>query len=129
LGGNIKTLVNKPPFATNGTGTADADGEARPRGCVEGLVDPCDQLVVQRSRQTTDDQPERRQIDGIDSSALLTLTAAAQTYLTKADANSTFEIKASAASSFAPINVAPYAVVTGRRASSRTATSTTATRP
>jgi hypothetical protein len=81
FGGNLGTLVNRPPFQTNGTGT-----------------------VTNLSAD---------KIDGIDSSALLTLTSAAQTYLTKADANATFETKASAASSFAPINVAPYAVVTG----------------
>jgi hypothetical protein len=79
FGGSLGTLVNRPPFQTNGTGTV---------------------------RNLSADK-----IDGVDSSALLTLTAAAQTYLTKADANATFETKASAASSFAPINVAPYAVV------------------
>jgi hypothetical protein len=79
FGTSLGTLVNKPPFQTNGTGT-----------------------VTNLSAD---------KIDGVDSSALLTLTAAAQTYLTKADANATFETKASAASSFAPINVAPYAVV------------------
>jgi hypothetical protein len=80
FGGNIKALVNRPPFATNGTGTVT-------------------NLSADR-------------IDGVDSRELLTLTAAAQTYLTKAEANSAFETKASASSSFAPINVAPYAVVT-----------------
>jgi hypothetical protein len=80
FGGNIRTLVNKPPFVTNATGT-----------------------VRNLSADT---------VDGVDSSALLTLTAAAQTYLTKTDANNTFVTKTSAASSFAPINVSPYAVVT-----------------
>jgi hypothetical protein len=70
FGTNLATLVNRPPFQTNGTGT-----------------------VTNLSAD---------KIDGIDSSALLTLTAAAQTYLTKAEANA----------SFAPNTVAPYAVVT-----------------
>jgi hypothetical protein len=70
FGTNLGTLVSRPPFQTNGTGT-----------------------VTNLSAD---------KIDGVDSSALLTLTAAAQTYLTKAEANTTF----------APINVAPYAVVT-----------------
>jgi len=71
FGASLGTLVNRPPFETNGTGT-----------------------VTNLSAD---------KIDGVDSSAFLTLTAAAQTYLTQA----------SAATSFAPINVAPYAVVTG----------------
>jgi hypothetical protein len=69
FGTNLSSLVNKPPFQTNGTGT-----------------------VTNLSAD---------KVDGVDASALLTLTAAAQTYLTKAAANTTF----------APINVAPYAVV------------------
>jgi hypothetical protein len=71
FGTNLATLVNRPPFQTNGTGT-----------------------VTNLSAD---------KIDGIDSSAFLTLTAAAQTYLTKTEANA----------QFAPNTVAPYAVVTG----------------
>jgi hypothetical protein len=78
FGTNLGTLVSRPPFQTNGTGT-----------------------VTNLSAD---------KIDGVDSSALLTLTAAAQTYLTKAEANTTF----------APINVAPYAVVAGAGAAATT---------